>query len=31
MQKKFHSTVKLIANDSDIYEAFESMNQSIIK
>ena len=30
MQKNFHSIVKLIVNDSDIDEAFESMNQSII-
>ena len=28
--KIFHSSAKLIASDSDIEEAFESMHQSII-
>ena len=28
--KIFHSSVKLIANDSDIDEAFKSMHQSIM-
>ena len=29
--KIFHSSAKLIANDSDINEAFKSMHQSIMK
>ena len=29
-QKIFHSSTKLIANDSDIDEAFKSMHQSIM-
>ena len=29
MQKIFYSSLKLIANDSDIYKVFRSMHQSV--